>query len=62
MRNFIKNNMFYIGIILFSLTSFLEQLFWGENNITCFLKGFACGLEIIGAFILIKRKGVNHGF
>lgn len=52
----IRDNMFYIGIIIFCLTMFFEQLFLGETNLTCFLKGFACGLEILGAFILIKNK------
>ncbi|MFR2534795.1 MAG: hypothetical protein ACLTEH_01285 [Clostridia bacterium] len=51
----IKNSLFYIGIIIFSITLFLEHLFLGETNITCFLKGFACGIEIIGAIILIKK-------
>lgn len=51
-----KNNMFYIGILMMSLTLFAEHLFLGETNMTCFLKGFACGLELIGVFILIKKN------
>lgn len=48
--------MFYIGIVIMSLTLFMEHLFRIETDITCFLKGLACGLEIVGAFVLIKNK------
>jgi len=51
-----RNNMFYIGIFIFSLTLFLEHLIFGESNITCFIKGFACGLELVGIIILIKNN------
>lgn len=51
-----RDYLFYIGILIFSMTLFLEHLFLGESHFTCFLKGFACGLEIIGIFFLIKNK------
>ena len=41
------------------MTLFLEHLFLGETNITCFVKGFACGIEIIGAIVLIKENNKN---
>lgn len=56
----IKNSLFYIGIIIFSLTMFFEQLCIGETSATCFLKGFACGLEILGAIVLILNKKEKH--
>ena len=52
----IKNSLFYIGIIIFSLTMFFEQLCIGETSATCFIKGFACGLEIVGAIVLVLDK------
>ncbi|MBS7021069.1 MAG: hypothetical protein KH135_04270 [Firmicutes bacterium] len=51
-----KNNMFYIGILIMSLTLFFEHAFHIETDITCFIKGFACGLEMVGVFILIKNQ------
>lgn len=54
----LKDNLFYIGILVFSITMFLEHLVLGENNLTCFLKGFSCGLEIVGSFFIFKKKNV----
>lgn len=51
-----RDNMFYIGILIFSITLFCEHLFLGENNLTCFFKGFACGLEIVGIVFIFKNK------
>ena len=51
-----KNNMFYIGILIISLTIFMEHLLKIETDLTCFLKGFACGLEAVGVVILIKNN------
>lgn len=51
-----KNNMFYIGILIFSLTLFFEHLLFGETHITCFIKGLACGLELVGVILLIKNN------
>lgn len=48
-----RNSMFYIGILIMSLTLFFEHLLNMQTDITCFLKGFACGLEILGAIILL---------
>ena len=52
----IKDNLFYIGVIIFSLTLFIEHLFMGETNLTCFLKGFACGIQLAGVVILMMNK------
>jgi hypothetical protein len=55
LKNF-KDNLFYIGVIIFSLTLFVEHLFSIETDLTCFFKGFGCGLELVGAVILIAKK------
>ena len=55
MKN-LKNNLFELGILIFCITVFCEQLFLGTNNLTCFFKGLACGLEIIGAMIKLTNK------
>ena len=52
----VRDNLFYIGILIFSITMFCEHLFLGESNLTCFLKGFACGLEIVGIIFIFKNK------
>ena len=51
-----RDNMFYIGIILFSLVLFAEHLFSIETPVTCFFKGLACGLELVGVFFLIRKQ------
>lgn len=56
MRIKLRDNLFYIGVLIFSITLFCEHLFLGENNLTCFFKGFSCGLEIVGAFIIIRNN------
>ena len=56
MREKFKNNMFYLGILLMSLTLFCEHLFFGETNFTCFLKGLSCGLEFVGIVIIFMKK------
>ncbi len=56
MRKKVRDNLFYIGILILSVTMFCEHLFLGENNFTCFLKGFSCGLEIVGIIFLFKNK------
>lgn len=52
----VRDSLFYIGVLIFSITMFCEHLFFGETNLSCFLKGFSCGLEIVGAFIILKNK------
>lgn len=52
----LRDNLFYIGILIFSITVFCEHLFFGENDLTCFFKGFACGLEIVGVYFVFKNK------
>ena len=56
----IRDNMFYIGVLIFSLTLFAEHLFLGETHFTCFLKGFACGLELVRIIILMKNRRSNR--
>jgi len=55
----IRDNMFFIGVIIFSLTLFVEHLLTGETNLTCFFKGFACGLELVGIVVIFKNKKSN---
>ena len=55
MKN-LKNNLFELGILIFCITVFCEQLFIGETNLTCFFKGLACGLEIIGGIVKLMNK------
>ena len=52
----IRDKLFYIGTIIFSLTLITEQLFLGETNITSFLKGFASSILLIGVVILFKNR------
>ena len=52
----LKDNLFYIGVIIFSLTLFVEHLFSIEASVTCFFKGFGCGLELVGVVILMMKK------
>ena len=54
----IRDNLFYIGIIIFSLTLITEQLFLGETNITSFLKGFTSSILLIGVVILFKNRKI----
>jgi len=58
----LKDNLFYIGVIIFSLTSFIEHLFSIETDLTCFFKGLGTGLELVGVVVLImnKRKDSRH--
>ena len=56
----IKDNLFYIGVIIISLTLFVEHLFSIETNLTCFLKGFGCALQLVGAVVLIIKKGKSN--
>jgi len=59
MKKKIKENLFYIfyiGVIIFSLTLFVENLFEIKTNFTDFCKGFGVGLELVGMFFLIKKK------
>lgn len=51
-----RNNMFYIGILLMSITLFIDHLFQLQTDLTCFFKGFACGLEIVGAIVIIRKQ------
>jgi lipoate-protein ligase B len=34
----------------------VEHLFSIEMDLTCFFKGFGCGLELIGVVVLIMKK------
>ena len=52
----IKDNLFYIGVLILSLTLFAEHLFSLPTSVTCFLKGFAAGIQIVGVVVLIKNR------
>ncbi|MCL2596400.1 MAG: hypothetical protein FWD66_01810 [Paludibacter sp.] len=60
MKKKIKENLFYIGVIIFSLTLFAENLFEIKTNFTAFCSGFGIGLELVGVFFLIKKKKDNN--
>ena len=54
-------NLFYIGLLLFSLAHIFRHL-GCEENIACFLQGFACGLALVGiAAMLWHRLGRAPG-
>ena len=55
----IKDNLFYIGAIILSLTLFAEQ-FTGATNVMHFIKGFACGIELVGVVILFQNRTVRN--
>ena len=57
----LSNNLFYIGVIILSLTLFAEHLFLGETNFSCFLKGFAAGIQLVGVIVLIRNKWKKEG-
>lgn len=54
-----RDNIFYVGIFIFLLTLFFEHLIFGETHITCFIKGLACGLELVGIIILMRNKRIK---
>ena len=54
----LRNSMFYIGVIVFSVSLIIEHLF-KMNFITGFFKGLGVSLELLGAvFLIIKR--ISH--
>ena len=52
----LKNYLFHIGIVIFSITLFVEHLFSIKSGVTDFIKGLGCGLELIGVVILIVNN------
>ena len=55
----LRDSLFYIGVIVFSVTLFIEHLFKINLKITEFFKGLGIGLELLGVvFLIIKR--INH--
>ena len=50
------NLLFFFGVIIFSLTLFLERLFPIETDFVHFVKGFGIGLQLVGVVILIMKK------
>lgn len=52
----LKNKLFYIGVLIFSLTLFVEQLFSIQTALTNFIKGFGIGLELAGVIVFIMKK------
>ena len=57
LKSKLKNNLFYIGVIIFSLTLFIEQLCSIETNFTHLIKGFGVGIQLVGVVILFMKKG-----
>ena len=56
----IRENLFYLGIAIFSITLFMQHTLTGETNLTCFFKGFASGLILTGVVFLIKRNKIRE--
>ena len=54
------NLIFYIGVIVFSITILTEHLFSIDTDISSFVKGAGCGLIIGGVIKYLERKGVKH--
>jgi len=52
----VKDNLLYIGLIVFSLTVFVQHLFSIESDLTGFFMGIGCGLQLMGVFVLIKKR------
>ena len=52
----VKDNLLYIGLIVFSLTVFVQHLFSIETDLTCFFMGLGCGLQLVGVFVLMKKR------
>jgi len=50
----IKKHLFYAGILIFSIATFLEHAWLGETNLLCFAKGFACGIGLVGMVTLFN--------
>jgi len=54
----LRDSLFYIGVIVFSVTLFIEHLFSININVTEFFKGFGVSLVLLGTvFLIIKRTG-----
>jgi len=56
LKSKLKDSLFYIGVIIFSLTLFFEHLFSIEANFTEFIKGFGVGLQLVGIVVLFIKK------
>jgi len=56
----LPDSLFYIGVIVFSVTLFIEHLFKNNLNFPIgFFKGLGVSLELLGAvFLIIKR--ISH--
>jgi len=52
----VRENLFYIGVIIFSLMLLIEHLFSVNTNTIHFFKGFGIGLELVGAVLLIIMR------
>ena len=60
LKSKLKDNLFYVGVIIFSLTLFIEQLCSIETNFTHFIKGFGVGIQLVGVVILFMKKGKEN--
>lgn len=51
-----RDNLFFIGAFLFCAATALEMLFPGEGDLTCFVRGLACGLGGTGVVRILLSK------
>jgi len=56
LKSNLKDKLIAIGILIFSLTLFIEQLFSIKSNLCDFIKGFGIGLQLLGVILLYKKK------
>ena len=56
--NILKENLFYIGVLVFAVTLLVEHLFSVDTEITGFCKGIGVGLLLAGVIKLLTRKKV----
>ena len=56
MLNKFRDNLFYIGILIFSITLLVRNFFSSDGNIIYFFMGFSCSLLLVGVFVLIAKK------
>ena len=52
----LKDSLFYIGVIIISLTIFAEHLFPIGTSLSCFLKGFGCALQMVGVVVIMRKR------
>ena len=60
MKKIKGNTMFGIGLMIFSVTLLLQNMFgWNEgmiHSLVCVIYGFSIGLELLGSMKICKEK------